>query len=369
MLKFPKSVSNIVAEMVPTTTVDEIAELVHYVLTEDEMKFDDTFDEPFTVQIATQEEHGGCDDDWFILLQVDKEYIRPQHDWRTVLDVTVYQDTVEHWNPNQRDMSQLTCEQQCFHVAEHIYAYTKHVKTTFESWGKPLSRRHAHTPQDVINVLSGEDTIAPSVRKYLKKLFNRDDMATMQELLPYVEKYISTPQKETFGCGGMKTENPKNEITASRFLTTNRPENEIEAYFPENYPFTFSNFLKLVGAKKTRRTEYFEIQKANQCNDPESVYYYRDGKKGGRKSEIWYTPVGFFAAFDFSRTQFARRVRKLKNKFSNLMTQNIASRNLAAKETGVYFLHLFGEEIHLAVLCNEKGQTRKQNCGGDQTNL
>jgi hypothetical protein len=66
--------------------------------------------------------------------------------------------------------------------------------------------------------------------------------------------------------------------------------------------------------------------------DPESVINYREGGKGGKKSEIWFTPVGFFAAFDHSKTLFAKCVRKLKNKFFTLALKNLACRNLVAKE-------------------------------------
>ena len=315
---FPKTVSNILAEMVPTETVDEIAEIIHYVMCEEEMKFCPN-DEPFTIVIGTFDDENIC-------LRVDKEFIRPENDWRTVLEIT----TDEVICPPTRDMNLLTCERQAFHVAEHVFAFTNSLAedygVTFVEWRRPLSRRHAHPKEAVISVLSGEDTIHPTVQQELTKLFNHDDMAIIRNILPYVQTYISQPQNQIASSGYLtETGKHKNQMLVNQYYTTNRPQ------IPDDYPFTFSNFLKLMGVKQNRR-EYFDIQKTNLCNDPHSVIQYREGKKGGRKSEIWYTPLGFFAAFDFSRTDFAKRVRKLKHMFTVLAFENLSYRNIAAIE-------------------------------------
>ena len=164
-------------------------------------------------------------------------------------------------------------------------------------------------------------------------MFSRDDMTTMKDLLPYVEQYISKNQEVTEQIENLRAKT-ENEIPVDGDLTETRPQNELLINWQlKKYPYTFSNLLKLqFGNKKTHRCDKFKIQKINLCDDPASVISYRDGEIGGQRSEIWYTPTGFFAAFDHSESVFARKVRKLKNSFINMAMENLASRNKNAKE-------------------------------------
>ena len=102
----------------------------------------------------------------------------------------------------------------------------------------------------------------------------------------------------------------------------------------EIYPYTFSNFLKLqLRDKDENRARYFRtLREKMNFADKKFVVAVRKGRQGqSGGSEIWFTPAGFFRAFNYSHSPFAKAIMILKDTFMELAFDNIAARNMSAK--------------------------------------
>jgi len=146
-----------------------------------------------------------------------------------------------------------------------------------------------------------QSIIAPQVRERLHALFSTEEQDTMEKLLPLAETYIEA-------------------LTISE-----DPDHTLEGY-----PFTLSKYIELCGLSNKHRDVHFRsIENAIDLSNPIAVGFYKKGGRGKSASEIYFTPRGFWGIFNEGKTEFAQKVRRLKDAFMHLGMMNLALANRA----------------------------------------
>ena len=152
--------------------------------------------------------------------------------------------------------------------------------------------------------------IHPDVFRTIRDLFSGKDMETMQVLLPFVENYVANPT------------------------------------VAEDLNYTLSNYMKLCELDETHRGRVAKMIVKKLKSDLRLAWgRFEKGKSGVTKTEIFFTPQGFWTAFDYGNSPFAVKVRSLKNKIFNLAMTNIAKRSLNY-EAKIDFLQLKNEHTN-----------------------
>jgi len=143
--------------------------------------------------------------------------------------------------------------------------------------------------------------IIPEIREQITELISKQDQSFLK-LLPIVTSYVA---------------NPMNTVDQVR----------------EGYPYTLSNIMELNGLESSHRCRVFK-KYVQYFEDDSMVVGGRKRTTGryGKESEIWFTPLGFWAAFDELRTDFSKKVRRLKNRVFDLAMQNIAKKVLQQRQ-------------------------------------
>ena len=168
--------------------------------------------------------------------------------------------------------------------------------------------------------------ITPTIRRAIANLM-QDDTEVLETLLPLVTSYIANPLNNT-------------EIT-------------------EGYPFTFSKIMTLNKLDKSHRNRTFR-KFVPFFEDKSTVIRFR--KTYGRKaSEIWFTPLGFWAAFDELRTSFSKKVRTLKNRIFDLAMRNLARRTKEVIEKNKFSPYkVLALEMDMAEMINTNTAEQKR---------
>ena len=156
-----------------------------------------------------------------------------------------------------------------------------------------------NTPFEKLTVTTTTHTaIHPDVYKTIRDLFSGKDMETMQVLLPYVDNYVANPT-------------------------------ETKIVGRDDLHYTLSNYIKLCGLTGKNRTRIANrIVKKLNSDLPHAWGRLETGESGVTKTEIYFTPQGFWTAFDYGTSPFAVKVRTLKNKIFNLAMMNLAKRSI-----------------------------------------
>ena len=143
--------------------------------------------------------------------------------------------------------------------------------------------------------------IAPQVRERLAVLFTNEEQETAEVLMPLVETYIES------------------------VTTSEDPDHTLEGY-----PFTLTKYMELCGLNEKRRSDHFQvIANSIDITNHGIARFYKKGGRGKSASEIYFTPRGFWAAFNEARTEFAQKVRRLKDAFMHLGIMNLTLANQA----------------------------------------
>ena len=146
-----------------------------------------------------------------------------------------------------------------------------------------------------------QSVIAPQVRERLHALFSTEEQDTMEKLLPLAETYIEA-------------------------LTTS----EDPDHTSEGYPFTLSKYIELCGLNEARRSEHFKgIAKSMNLDSHGIAREYNSKGVKGKPIEIYFTPRGFWGVFNEGKTEFAQKVRRLKDAFMHLGMMNLTLANQA----------------------------------------
>ena len=171
--------------------------------------------------------------------------------------------------------------------------------------------------------------ITPTIRRAIANLM-QDDTEVLETLLPLVTSYIANPLNNT-------------EIT-------------------DGYPFTFSKIMTLNKLSRASRNRTFK-KFVPFFEDKSTVIRFRRNTHGQRTtvSEIWFTPLGFWAAFDELRTPFAKKVRTLKNRIFDLAMRNLARRTKEVIEKNKFSPYkVLALEMDMAEMINTKTAEQKR---------
>ena len=349
----PKEICTEIAAMIPQTAVEIIAENIHYIITEDELKTEEEIMiYPMCDVHFTRE---NCCDLWTYEVSAEIDTMTLFHtngvQHRNIISISMASEfTGFDIHLNIREMSQLNLKRRSFAIAERIIHRLEGilVECHFDKYDYdcPTAQRKAFDNNErAVAIYNQESRLMPSVLKEVNKFFTENDIRCAQKILPIIEESIM-----------QKT------ILSDQDKTTNVLAHDVE----KRSVFAFSKFLDITGRDLSHANrDYHKILKIFSENgwDKDIISYHKGGSH--KSSEIYFTSKGFLSIFTIFSDDESMKMRGLITSLADWTLKQMAIHNMKLQDR----LHVSEVETKLLKLDLDVSEKKCKKLSSDKSFL
>ena len=306
--------------MIPQTSIEKIAEHIHYIITEDELE--DMIYPMCEVDFSKSTQDGRRDHDIFELsAEIDTMTLfhtnGVQH--RNIITISMASEFGPDFDIDVDipKMNQLDLKRRSFAIAERITHRLEGilVECNFDKYDYdcPASQRKAFdNTERALAIYNQESRLMPSVLKEVNKFFTENDIRCAQKILPIIEESI---MQKTILSDQDKT---------TKVLAQTEEKRSV---------FAFSKFLEITGRdSKNADRDYHKILKKFSENgwDKDIISHHKGGSH--KSSEIYFTSKGFLSIFTIFSDDESMKMRGLITSLADWTLKQMAIHNMKLQE-------------------------------------
>ena len=318
-LKLPKNVCEKISNMTPPTQVEQIAEYVHWIITEDEFKTNEDYSDdvlPILFTYHTEvSESPDTQQPIHLVVAIDTQVLLIEGQQRNILELWSSDNSLFRNDPIRlpaRELRQINLPERCLRIAqlihEHMFRRDGEYEIMENGRKRAIPQIIAQRTQALMS-LNHEEILLPSIAKEMRKWFSQDDFACLNVLMPIVSNFVANADQ-------IKTEK-------SRIVRADDLKN---SQIPRRGDLTFSKLMKITGRSVKHRNDSFKtiLEKFAEKKWNDEIVCFRKGKRGGKASEIIFTLQGFLLAFTCLNDKMSNMVIALQAKITGWVMTTFA---------------------------------------------